>query len=184
MLLMGRQHRSRLDLVYPDLFATVTTKTDDKKSTDKNRLERMFHIGDAVSGVNFQGRPKWLSGILKKQISPLTFRVQLEDGCRWKRHVDHIRMNIPTEPIVRGSEQSSQPLRSRGQTFKGHSTSVAQLPAPDRHSSLSTTGANLEYDHPRTHIRTRLLKRKEDERRNKAWFGTRHKKKNETVPGS
>ena len=78
---MGRQLRSRPDIVYSDLSANVNTKIDDtKRSTDKDRLERMFHIGDAVSVVNFQGRPKWLSGILEKQTGPETFQVRLEDG--------------------------------------------------------------------------------------------------------
>ena len=78
--------------------------------------------------------------------------------------MDHILKNIPTEPVVRGSEESSQPLKSRRQMFKEHSTSVAQLPAPYKDRSLSTTGASLRDDQPRTHIRTHLPKRKEDER--------------------
>ena len=73
-------------------------------------------------------------------------------------------MNIPTKTC----ERLSQPLRSRRQTFKGYSTSVAQLPTPYRDTGLSTTDANLGDDHPRTQIRTRLQKRKEDERRNNA----------------
>ena len=99
---MGRQLRSRLDLVYPDL-----------RTTDKNRVESMFHIGDTVSVVNFQGRLKWLAGVLEEQLGPLTFRVRLDDGQLWKRHIDHIRENIPTEPVVRGSEVSRQPLGSQ-----------------------------------------------------------------------
>ena len=72
MLLMGRQPRSRLDLVYPDLSTQFTTKIDNAKRTmDKDRVEKMFHIGDAVSMVNFQGRPKWLAGILEEQLGPL-----------------------------------------------------------------------------------------------------------------
>ena len=107
ILLMGRQPRSRLDLVYPDLSTQVTTKIDNaKRTTDKIRVERMFHIGDTVSVVNFQGRPKWLGRVLEEQFGPLTFRVRLEDGRLWKRHVDHILVNIPTEPVVRGSEES------------------------------------------------------------------------------
>ena len=73
----------------------------------------MFHIGDTVSVVSFQGRPKWLARVLEEQLGPLTFRVRLEDGRLWKRHVDHIRVNIPTEPVVRGSEVFRQPLGSR-----------------------------------------------------------------------
>ena len=162
---MGRHPRSCLDLMYPDLSAKVTTKINTKRSMDKNCLERMFHIGDAVNVVNFQGRPKWLSGILEEQIGPLTFQVWLKDGRLWKRYVDHIRMNIPTEPVVRGSEESSKSLRSQGQMFKGHSTSLTQLLAPYRDSSLSINGASMEDDHPITHIRTHLQKHKEDERK-------------------
>ena len=92
----------------------------------------MFHTGDAVRVVKFQVRPKWLIGFLEDQIVPLNFRVCLEDGHLWKRNVDHIRLNIPTKPVVRGSEEASQLLRSRGQMFKRHSTSVTQLPILSR----------------------------------------------------
>ena len=77
-------------------------------------------------------------------------------------------MNIPTEPVVRGSEEPRQPLGSRKQIVTSHSTSVAQLPVPYRDSSPSTTGDSLEDEHPRTQIRTRFQKRKEEERRNNA----------------
>ena len=114
-------------------------------------LQRMFHIGDSVSVRNFQGR----------QLGPLTFRVLLEDGRLWKRHFDHIRVNIPTEPVLRDSEVSRQPLGSREQTVTRHSTSVVQLPAPYWDSSPSTTGDSLEDEYPRTQMRTRFQKRKE-----------------------
>ena len=144
MLLMGHQPRSRLDLVDPDLSTQVTTKIDNaKRTTDKNRVERMFHIGGTVSVVNFQGKQKWLAGVLEEQLGPLTFRVWLEDGRLWKRHVNHIRMNIPTEPVRRVSEESRQPLGSREQTVIRHSTSVARIPASYRDSNPSTTGDSL-----------------------------------------
>ena len=132
MLLMGRQPWSRVDLLYPDLSTQVTTKIDNaKRMTDKNRVESMFHIGDTVCVVNFQGRPKWLAGVLEEQLGPLTFRMRLEDGRLWKRHVDHIRVNIPTESVVRGSEVSRQPLGSREQSYKARSflypTEIAAL---------------------------------------------------------
>ena len=80
----------------------------------------------------------------------------------------HIRVNIPTEPVVRGSELSRQPLGSREQTVTRHSTSVAQLPAPYRDGNPSTTGDCMEDEPPRTQMRTRFQKRKEEERRNNA----------------
>ena len=77
-------------------------------------------------------------------------------------------MNIPTEPVLRGSEVSRQPLGSQEQTVTRHSTSVAQFPAPYRDSSPSTTGDSFEDEHPRTQMKTRFQKRKEEERRNNA----------------
>ena len=169
MLQMSRQPRSRLDLVYPDLSTQVTTKIDNaKRTTVKNHVERIFHIGDTSSMGNFQGRPKWLPRVLEEQLRPLTFRMQLEDGRLWKRHVNHIRVNIPTKPVVRGSEESRKPLGSREETVTRHSTSVAQLLACYRDSSPSTNGDSSEDEHPRTQMRTRFQKRKEDERRNNA----------------
>ena len=65
--------------MYPDLSTQVTTKIDNaKRTTDKNRVERMFHIEDTLSVVNFQGRSKWLAGVLEEQLGPLTFRVRLK----------------------------------------------------------------------------------------------------------
>ena len=96
------------------------------------------------------------------------FRVRLEDGRLWKRYVDHIRVNIPTETVVRGSEESKQTLGSWEQTVTRHSTSVAQLPAHYRDSSPSPTGDSLEDEHPRTQMRKCFQKRKENERRNNA----------------
>ena len=166
---MDRQSRSRRNLVYPDLSIQVTKKVDNaKRTTDNNRVERMFHIGDTVSVVNFQGRPKWLAGVFEEQLSSLTFRVQLEDGRLWKRHSDLIRVNIPTESVVRGSDEFRQPLGSREQTVIRQSTSVAQLLASYRDSSPSTIVDSLEDEHLRNQTRTRFQKRKEEERRNNA----------------
>ena len=65
-------------------------------------------------------------------------------------------------------EAQEKPLGSREQTDTRHSTSVAQLPAPCRDSSPSTTGDSLENEHLRTQMRTHFQKCKEDERRNNA----------------
>lgn len=52
---------------------------------------RMLHVGDTVN-VNFQGKSKWMSGVLEEQLGSLTFLVQLEDDQVWKKHVYHICM--------------------------------------------------------------------------------------------
>ena len=124
----------------------------------------MFHIGDTVSVVNFQGRPKWLAGVLEEQLGPLTFRVGsiMKKTCRSYSH------EYSNRTCHERLKESRQPLGSQEQTVTRQSTSVAQLPAPYRDSSPSTTSDSLEDEHPRTQIRTRFQKRKEEERRNNA----------------
>ena len=74
----------------------------------------MFHIENAVSLVNFYGKPKWLFGVLDEQIGSLSFLVRLEDGHQYKRYVNPFGINIPKEPIVTDSAESNHPLRNQG----------------------------------------------------------------------
>ena len=109
MLLMSRQPLSHLDLVYSDLSIQITKIDNAKRTMDKNRVESMFHIGDTISVVNFQRRPKWLARVLEEQLGPLTFRVRLEDGQLWKRHrsYSHEYSNITCHKRLRRVQATS-----------------------------------------------------------------------------
>ena len=36
---------------------------------------------------------KWVPGVIKKQLGPLSFLVEVEKGILWKRHIDHLLNN-------------------------------------------------------------------------------------------
>ena len=52
---------------------------------------------------NFLGTPKWLPGVIEQTLGPVSFRVLLQDGRTWRRHMDHIRhrdAKSDTEDVV------------------------------------------------------------------------------------
>ena len=44
---------------------------------------------------NYQGTPKWLTGIILKRCAPLTYQVKTDSGLIWRCHVDQLRAASP-----------------------------------------------------------------------------------------
>lgn len=96
-LLFGRNIRTRLDMLRPDVGGRVRDKQSQQKEYhDQHSTTRVFHIGDTVWVWNLRDGPRWVPGVVSDQLGPLSYMVQVSDGNLWRRHVDHIR---------RGTEQ-------------------------------------------------------------------------------
>ena len=81
MLFLKRQLRTRLDLLRPDIQATVhDTQDQQKKYHDTRTKPRYLSIGTPVMAKNFTSNPKWWSGMVIAYVAPLTYLVQLQDG--------------------------------------------------------------------------------------------------------
>ena len=96
-LLMKRQLRSRLDLLYPSVSTRVEknqlrqTQTHDSK----NSVLRSFCVGDTVYAKNFaSSSPKWLPGVVTQVTGPLSYEIALEQGTTVRRHVDSVRSRV------------------------------------------------------------------------------------------
>ena len=99
-LLIGRQPRSRFDLLHPDGAAKVANaQTKQKQRHDMHSRVRGLQVGDKVYIRNFTGLPAWLPGTLLEQTGPVSFRVQLSSGRIHRRHVDHIRIRHTPDAI-------------------------------------------------------------------------------------
>lgn len=60
-LLMGRQPRSRLDLVRPDLDGKVRHRQEQQKvNRDKHSKPRSFSVADSVFALSFPAKDLWL----------------------------------------------------------------------------------------------------------------------------
>ena len=65
---------------------------------------------------NYRSGAAWLPGVIVQQLGPLTYLVDVSEGCLWKRHVDHIKdlHARPTEnetwpePQVGGSSEATE----------------------------------------------------------------------------
>eukprot|EP00731_Ephydatia_muelleri_P032474 Em0024g18a len=56
------------------------------------KLQRLFSVGDAVFVKNFSGSPKWIPGRVIANRGPLSLVIQLDNGSKVNRHVDHVRV--------------------------------------------------------------------------------------------
>ena len=90
-LLMGRQLRTRLDQVIPDLTKHVQdAQYTQKYYHDEHTRSCNFSPGDRVLARNYSGSPCWLPGIVKAVLGAVSYQVELKDGRLWKRHLDQL----------------------------------------------------------------------------------------------
>ena len=80
MLFLKRQLRTRLDLLRPDIQATVhDTQDQQKKYHDTCTKPRYLSIRTPVMAKNFTSSPKWCSGMVIACVAPLTYTT-----ARWQ----------------------------------------------------------------------------------------------------
>ena len=91
-LSMGRQPRSRLDLLKPNLATRIQDRQEQMKSShDRGTKERSFADGDLVFVHNYGSGAKWLPGQVTKHTGPVSCRVMMDNGLTWRRHYDQLR---------------------------------------------------------------------------------------------
>ena len=113
-MLLGRRPRSHLDLMHPDIGRRVHQQQ--QKQVEKHNMhakDRTLRVGETVFVMNFDGKSKWLCGVIVEQTGPVSFRIRLDDGRVVRRHVDHVRsrrVSEREEMSVPEKEQSTEPL--------------------------------------------------------------------------
>lgn len=80
-MLFSRKIRTQFDLLRPS------------SSQNKVQYERPFNfpVGKRVSCRNYTGSTKWLFGTVTEQIGDLHYKIRLDDGRDWKRHINQMR---------------------------------------------------------------------------------------------
>ena len=107
-LLTGREFRTRLSLLRPDVNKSVRDRqTSQKVSHDRRARARSFVVGDRVLARNLRPGPDWIRGTIVEVLGPVTYIVEVDGGQRWKRHIDQLKDWLA--PIVgeRHSEEST-----------------------------------------------------------------------------
>ena len=113
-MLLGRRPRSHLDLMHPDIGRRVHQQQ--QKQVEKHNMhakDRTLRVGETVFVMNFDGKSKWLCGVIVEQTGPVSFRIRLDDGRVVRRHVDYVRsrrVSEREEMSVPEKEQSTEPF--------------------------------------------------------------------------
>ncbi|XP_031332533.1 uncharacterized protein K02A2.6-like [Photinus pyralis] len=95
-LMFGREIRSRLDFLKPDL--EVNTKPS------YNIRVREISVGKRVAVRDYNHSNKWEFGRIQKRLGKLHYLIQLDNGKFYKRHINQIRTigeNMPITNAVR-----------------------------------------------------------------------------------
>jgi len=96
-LLLGRQPRSRLDLLKPNTADRVEARQfRQQKSHDATPKDRKFSVGDKVYSKNFGQGPKLIPGEIVESTGPVSFLVKLVTGQIIRRNQDHLRVRLTT----------------------------------------------------------------------------------------
>ena len=88
-LFLGRELRTRLDLLKPGAEERVVDRqADQKRHHDTHVRERSLNPGDRVLVRN---KTDWIPGVVLQSQGPLTYLVRTDDGRNWKRHIDLLK---------------------------------------------------------------------------------------------
>lgn len=96
-LLMGRNLRTRLDLLKPDTSDKVRQKQDNMKlSKHSGSNVHYFTVGQSVMVRDYRGNIPWIHATVTSCLGPLTYQVKTDEEGVWRRHVDQMRRAAET----------------------------------------------------------------------------------------
>ena len=120
-LFVGREIRTRLDLLAPDMGARLRDRQSSQKDhNDRHSPARELAVGQSVWARNFRDGSTWVKADVVDQVRALSYLVQLRAGEMWRRHIDHLRTGLAEPPqldtpeVTQGAEVDPSPLISSG----------------------------------------------------------------------
>ena len=98
-LMLGRDLRTRLDLLRPELLERVEEKqAQQTRYHNLHCKRRELAPGTAVWARNWREGATWIRGHVRDCLGPVSYRVELENGQSWRRHIDHLRERFEDNP--------------------------------------------------------------------------------------
>ena len=123
-LMLGRELRTRLDLVMPEVAERVHTKqTQQKEYHDRHSQAQKLDVNQPVWARSFREGPQWVAVVVQDRLGPVSYLIRLDDGSLWRRHIDHLRAGSK-QP---SAEESGSPRNQEFMSQEGND-SFASLP--------------------------------------------------------
>lgn len=88
---MGRNLRTNLDLVKPDIRLKVQNNQLNQARSKGKTYTRKLTVGQTVSARSYRKGEKWAEGVIQEQIGPLLYKVEINPDTVWKRHIDQLK---------------------------------------------------------------------------------------------
>ena len=105
-LFLRRRIKTRFTLISPNMTPTVEQKQWKQKTAHDGKKPLVtFLRGEKVLVANKRGNTKWLSGIVLRQKSPVTYLVMVGHKIRFC-HADHLLRNTESSIPSRGVDES------------------------------------------------------------------------------
>ena len=83
-----------------------------------------FSIGQRVIARNYTGNSKWVPGIVRAQLGPLSYEVEIGPNLVWRRHTDQLKDS--NAPVTDNHTPVFHPLPFPALIHKNHGDQVAE----------------------------------------------------------
>ncbi|MCG8032935.1 MAG: DDE-type integrase/transposase/recombinase [Candidatus Thiodiazotropha taylori] len=90
-LFLGRNLRTRLDLLKPDIRKSVKDSQMKTAFSSEKGRDREFKIGQSVITRDYRNKDKWVPGVIQDRTGPLMYKVDIGSSSLWRRHADQLR---------------------------------------------------------------------------------------------
>ncbi|XP_018395382.1 PREDICTED: uncharacterized protein K02A2.6-like [Cyphomyrmex costatus] len=90
-MFLGRKLSTRLNLIFP---------TKEAKTLNQNTLVKHFLCGERVACRNYSNEVKWKFGKITEVLGILHYKILLDDGRSWIRHINQIRSIGDKTPVL------------------------------------------------------------------------------------
>lgn len=114
-ILMGRRHRTTLDMLKPSTQATCEQKRNSLMEVQFNRhhgaKKRVFQKNQKVYASTFKtGKLSWLAGVVIERVGNVLYNVLLEGGKLIRAHTNQLRARGDSREITKKTDSSDQDL--------------------------------------------------------------------------
>ena len=99
VLFMGRNLRTKLDILKPNIGKRVEEKQQDQELRPSHNPTRELPIGQAVVARNYRTGDKWVPGIITAHPGPLSYEVRAGPNTVWRRHIDQLKETAVTPSV-------------------------------------------------------------------------------------
>ena len=77
-----------MDLLKRNLCLKISNRQIDQTVTKGVALTRKYSVGQTVIAQNYTGSAKLVPGIIRTQLGPLSYEVEVKPGLVWRQHTD------------------------------------------------------------------------------------------------